>query len=360
MNKKAIVKLIKAAFSWWCQGLLAWLPDALSLKTRPKPYIQCAVEGDAATLSLINKKGIQQDKLQFEMSLNSEQAAVKAWINRPNKCDQILLVQEQQSLVTQIQMPAQAKDNLNEMITFEIERQTPFSSDKVYHGFQLNEDNDQTTQSLSVRLAVAPKQVVNDLLERLSTYSLSFSSLLIVDDKQRQIKLSLADVDQSSIESSGLNVWLTSLLVLLTLMLFYKPVMYFQEQLELIEPRISEVKKQAQFVSELKQQNKKMSAHFQFLDTKLDDYNLRLDILSELAQRLPQHTWLEFSEIKDKKLSLYGQSEAATDLIEILINTELFDSVRFTSPLTNDVKSGKDRFRLEAMLKTREANADGV
>ena len=360
MEMSALSQIINKGFSWWCQGLLAWLPETMSLKTRPKPYIQCSVDGNIATLSLINKKGIQQDKLQFDLSLNSEQAAVNVWLKRHQKYDRVLLVPQQQSLVKSLHFPAQAKDNLQDIIKFEIDRQTPFSSDSVYHGFLLNDANDKTTQSLSVNLAVVPKQVVNDLLGRLTPYSLSFSSLLIVDDKQREIKLPLADVEQNPVQSSRLNIWLSSLFVLLTLMLFYKPVMFYQEQLELIEPRLSVVKKQAQFVSELKQQNKKMSGHFQFLDAKLDDYNLRLDILNVLAQRLPQHTWLEFSEIKDKKLSLYGQSEDATDLIEILTNTNLFESVRFTSPLTHDAKSGKDRFRLEAVIKTRETDADGI
>jgi len=360
MDSQALLKVTKNGFTWWAEGLLAWLPDSVMQKVRIQPYVQCAMTGERAILSLVNKKGEQHDELRFDLATeNTDNAVLKTWLLNYQKYESVLLVPEQHCLVKLILMPAQAKDNLDEMIKFEVDRQTPFSLDDVHVGYQLeNDELDSSEQLLSVTLAVVPKQYINGIIDRLTAFSLPIKSILIEQPGQQAVKIPLSEVKQVPITSSRFNLWLSGLVLLLLVMAVYKPVNFYQEELEAIQPTLAQTKKQALQVKELKQQNKVMIDRIQFLDTKLLDYRLRVDILNELAELLPQHTWLELSEFKGNKLNLFGQSSAATELITLLINTGHFEAVRFISPLTHDVKSGNDRFRIEAVIKPRQKDGE--
>jgi general secretion pathway protein L len=359
MNRQALLKIAKNGFTWWTQGLLAWLPDSVMQKVRLQPYVQCAIKGERGILSLVSKKGEQHDELRFDLAIeNTDNAVVKNWLQNYQKYERVLLVPEQHCLVKSIQMPAQAKDNLDEMIKFEVDRQTPFSLDDVHVGYQLEKDELDSNQSLAVTLAVVPKHFVSESVDRLMAFSLPIKSMLIEQHGQQGVKISLSEIKQAPTTSSRLNLWLSGLALLLMMMVLYKPVSFYQEELESIQPILAQTKKQAFQVNELKQQNKLMVDRNQLLNTKLLNYRLRVDILNELAQLLPQHTWLELSEFNGNKLNLFGQSAAAIELITLLINTGHFEAVHFISPLTHDVKSGKDRFRIEASIKPRQKEGE--
>lgn len=362
MNRQALLEITKNGFTWWTEGLLAWLPDSVMQKVRLQPYVQCAIKDERAILSLVSKNGEQHDELRFDLATeNTDNAVLKTWLKNYQQYENVLLVPEEHCLVKSIPMPAQAKDNLEEMIKFEVDRQTPFSLDDVHVGHQVENDGiENPEQSLSVTLAVVPKHYINEIIDRLTTFSLPIKSILIEQRGQQAVKIPLSPVKQAPIDSSRLNLWLSGLALILMMMAIYKPVVFYQEELEAIQPILVQAKTQALQVSELKQQNKVMIDRIQFLDTKLLDYRLRVDILNELAELLPQHTWLERSEFKDNKLNLFGQSAAATELITLLIKTGHFEAVRFISPLTHDVKSGDDRFRIEAEIRPRPRQMEGA
>jgi general secretion pathway protein L len=360
MDIQGLLKIVKNGFIWWIQGLLAWLPESVIQKIRLQPYVQCAIKGKCAILSLVSKKGEQHDELRFDLTTeNTDNAVLKNWLQNYQKYERVLLVPEQHCLVKTIQMPAQAKDNLDEMIKFEVDRQTPFSLDNVHVGYQLEKDELDSNQSLAVTLAVVPKQFVNEIVERLTAFSLPIKSILIEQRGEQRVKIPLSGTKQAPMNSSRLNLWLSGLALLLMVIVLYKPVVFYQEELEMIQPILAETKKQALQVNELKQKNKLMVDRIQFLNTKLADYRLRVEILNELAQLLPLNTWLELSEFNGNKLKLFGQSAVAIELITLLINTGHFEEVHFISPLTHDVKSGNDRFRIEASIKPRQKEGGG-
>ena len=190
MDSQALLKVAKNGFTWWAEGLLAWLPDSVMQQVRIQPYVQCAMTGERAILSLVNKKGEQHDELRFDLATeNIDNAVLKTWLLNYQKYESVLLVPEQHCLVKSIQMPAKAKDNLDEMIKFEVDRQTPFSLDDVHVGYQLeNDELDSSKQLLSVTLAVVPKHYINGIIDRLTAFSLSIKSILIEQPGQQAVK----------------------------------------------------------------------------------------------------------------------------------------------------------------------------
>ena len=75
----------------------------------------------------------------------------------------------------------------------------------------------------------------------------------------------------------------------------------------------------------------------------------RLQLLSELTNLIPEDSWLtELNfDADSRQVRLSGYSDSASQLIPLLEESRLFESVRFTSPITTDRRSGKEKFRIE-------------
>ncbi len=79
-----------------------------------------------------------------------------------------------------------------------------------------------------------------------------------------------------------------------------------------------------------------------------------LPILKEITELLPADAWLTSLNVDSKGVELTGQAAAANQLIPLLENSQLLQSVEFASPVTKG--RDKEQFRIRASLEksTRE------
>ena len=75
----------------------------------------------------------------------------------------------------------------------------------------------------------------------------------------------------------------------------------------------------------------------------------KLKFLDELTLTIPMDSWLSDFTYKtsNNKVNLSGYAISASKLIPILEESKLFENVKFTSPITTDKRSGKEKFRIE-------------
>ena len=71
-------------------------------------------------------------------------------------------------------------------------------------------------------------------------------------------------------------------------------------------------------------------------------------MLSELTQLLPDHTWLTRLEMNQQRVRLEGESAEASSLIGLLERSQYLHNVSFVSPITNNPRTQRDRFSLQA------------
>lgn len=339
-------KILGYAFSWWLEGLSTWLPNGLQNKAQQKASVHCSIDGDILTFSALNKSGKKDNGLAIDLSSDNLQYDILTrWLKPYQKNEVILQLNEEHYLLKSITFPTQAKDNIDEMILFEIDRQTPFSAEEVYVGYSINDDNNE--KMFSLLLAVVPKQFIRNIVDRLSSDSFQINSLLI-HNSGNTIKIPLSESETHA--TSSFNYWLAALAFILTLLILYKPITYYKNALESLRAPLISAKKQAHVVSQLKEDNSAMIKHVQFLGNKTADYPMRLAVMNELARVLPKHTWLEHSNIRNSLLTLEGESASAADLITILTDSSYFSEVRFSAPTVPNERSGKARFKLQATI----------
>jgi general secretion pathway protein L len=75
-----------------------------------------------------------------------------------------------------------------------------------------------------------------------------------------------------------------------------------------------------------------------------------VEVMDELARRLPDSTYLEKLSIEDTRILLIGLSNEAPSLIQRLEGSPLWRSPALAGALQPDPRSGRDRFTLTAEL----------
>ncbi len=85
----------------------------------------------------------------------------------------------------------------------------------------------------------------------------------------------------------------------------------------------------------------------------------KLKVLRELTEIIPEDAWLtEFIYRADRsEIRLSGYALSASQLLPVLEQSDVFENVRFTSPITTDQRLKKEQFRLEMKIQagTQEA-----
>lgn len=71
----------------------------------------------------------------------------------------------------------------------------------------------------------------------------------------------------------------------------------------------------------------------------------KLGLVKELSKILPDGTWLQQVQLEEETAEIYGYSDRAADLVQILENSSYFSHVEFAAPIIRDAQN-KEVFRI--------------
>ena len=139
-----------------------------------------------------------------------------------------------------------------------------------------------------------------------------------------------------------------------TISFFVKERIYLTELSERIDALKGRVKEIERMQGEIADIENKMGSVEKI---KVGDIS-KLKILKELTQIIPEEMWLtrfSYNEKKgERKVDLSGYAEAASEIIPILEESELFEDVKFKSSIVKDKRSDKEKFNVTATVSSRE------
>ncbi len=137
-----------------------------------------------------------------------------------------------------------------------------------------------------------------------------------------------------------------------TISFFVKERIYLAELSERIDALKGRVREIERMQGEIADIESKMGSVEKI---KVDDIS-KLKILKELTQIIAEEVWLtrfSYSEKKGvKRVDLSGYAEAASEIIPILEESELFEDVKFKSSIIKDKKSNKEKFNVTAIVSS--------
>jgi len=138
---------------------------------------------------------------------------------------------------------------------------------------------------------------------------------------------------------------LAVLLLLEFLMVVGYPSIHAATETETLEMEISRLQKDVRTVKNLRSSIGKIRAQTESLIRRVDSKPKVADVLLELTERLPAHTWLTQMRVNGNRLQIDGYSGKASGLIQLLDDSALFEKTHFTSPITSN-NSAQQAFKI--------------
>lgn len=250
-----------------------------------------------------------------------------------------------------ISLPEIAASNLQQMLTYELDRYTPFNPSQVY--YDVVKLGKPVNGQISVALLVVQRHVLDEICEQLSALGLAPAYA----DCEQQPITQLAPKERYNLLPQTLRhlkskkpqvVMYCSLgiLVVMLLILFVHPLWMAYQGIDKLKTHLHKVEKLALQVEDSKRGIDYLYQATNQLMTKKRNNPALVEIFNLLSKELKDDTSLSQLRYTASGLELLGESGNASALIAALEKTGRFRNTRFISPVTQDRTSGKERFQL--------------
>jgi len=340
---------VASFFRWWGDELTFLVPERLrKLFGRQRTRLVLSKEEDGLDATCVDDAG--ERKLgRFPLDETGSRARERLFGEMPELADAELLLRllPRQSLQKTIKLPAAAEENLQQVVAFEMDRLTPFKADQVYFDVRILERLPETRQ-VRVGLALTPRQKLDPLLDELAASGwhpervdigpeAAGTGHNLLPKKFQPRKSKLPQV---------LNAILAALLVLLLIAVLVFPIVMNRALETDLQQEVKAAGKIAKEVESLREDTEKLEHQTGFLLQKKRTEPVMVDMLDELAKVIPDETWLNGLQYRERKVVIQGQSPAASSLIERIEASPYFKNTSFVSPVTKDIASGQERFQI--------------
>lgn len=168
-------------WTWWIEELIACIPARLrSLFGRGGQRLWISLQGPSVVFEQVRGKSVQWlGNLDLSQSnADTLRETAKEIIAEANlrKSSVELRLARQNTLRRTVELPSPALENLREVLTFEMDRHTPFSASEVYFDYRVTKQNNQQKR-ITVDLLVASRDVVDRALDQISGWGLQADRL---------------------------------------------------------------------------------------------------------------------------------------------------------------------------------------
>lgn len=345
---------IRGFLAWWGTGLASWLPLRWrQLLSASGDRLVLQVEGDGvrlsrqvagelqelATLPVLESRGVQADPLANVLSDSA--VDLPRW----------LLLPAASGLRRILQLPGAARERLREVLGFEIERQTPFAaSDVVYDGRVLGVRDD---GQLQVELVVVPRTRFDAANHALAGLSSWLAGIDLADADGRPLGINLLPVVQRRVRANPWRWWNLVFAVLFLLgagMGATKIVANRSDAAAKLQADVGVRSAQAREVAQQRQRLVDAVEGGIYLQQQRNARPSAVEVLDELARRLPDGTYLEKASIEGGQLTVIGLSNQAAALVGKLEGARQWHAPALSGALQPDSRTRNDRFTLVAQL----------
>ena len=344
---------VEAFWSWWISELSGMLPPRVRHVLMPRAQ-RLFLELDGT--DVVMSQGTTQDKQELTRYTLGQADAAPLKLSAEDEAHQharelVLCLPRDKVLTRSLTLPLAAEENLREVLSFEMDRQTPFTAEQVYYDFAVVARSP-AERTLTVDLALATRRMLDELLARLDKRGLhpdrvtincgkgggfAAVNLLPVENRQRK-----------AITPWLVNLALGTLAVLLLVSAVSLPLMNKRQKIKALEPLLETASAQAEEAHRLHKEVDQLTANSRFLTDKKQSSLPVLEVMDELTRILPDDTWITRLDIKGTELQIQGQSSSAAALIPLIESSSMLQNPRFRSPVTQVPRSDAERFHLSA------------
>ena len=360
----SVLSRLRAFWRWWTRALAGWLPERVRdlLGLTPRRLLlrldvqDIALElqrGDMAmasgTVALADVQAAVADPLAG--LLTQRVAVVPRW----------LLLPEGSALRRPMTLPAAAAERLREVLAFEIDRQTPFAADDVRHDARLLARRGDG--QIDVELVVVPKAALERELAALGPLAKTLAGVDVATADGGALGVNLLASDAQGRREDpwrGRNLILVLVAVAALMAGLWQMLSNRRAAADLFAQQVEQEVGRARGAAAQQRNLLDLVEGTQFLQQVRAGRPTMVEVIDELARRLPDNTFLDKLSIEGDRILLIGYSSETSALVKQLEGSALWRNAALTGALQPDPRTRKDRFTLTAELVVRDAGAPGA
>lgn len=348
---------MEAFWRWWTGELAQMVPERFAALGGATRVPQLAVEGDRLVLVEPKAAGKQQDSVAIPQDPQQARGAVRQMLERAGEARgrARLVLAKHEALVKRTTMPAATEENLAQVVSFEMDRLTPFRADEVYFDHRVV-GRDTAAATIAVLVAVARRDIVDSRVDLLRSLGVTVEGVGVREDAAHGAALNLMPPElrgqrETERERVMKNALLAAAGVLLLAVLLYPPYAK-REVIKSLHPVEGKARSEAQATSKLAQELERLVDEHNFLLAKKHGTPPALAYIEEISRLLPDNTWVQQLELKvagkTRELQITGETASSSKLIEILEQSTLLKNATPRGTVTRGSQPGTERFAIAA------------
>lgn len=369
LNLNSTIDLdFKTFLHWWARELSFLVPEKIrKLFSNKQGFIIVSAEDHQLTLSY-QFDGQVEHLASFERDKNIIAHYKDLLTNdeRLKKAKVILRLRGQDAIQKELALPIAAKENLYQVIAYELDRYTPFKADQVYFAVKRLSKHSNEADQIKVMLVLTTRETLNELYANVKAMGIvpliadyadvsndfvyGHETYNLLPERLRAKVAKLPQIIHST---------LIATVFLLLAAVIVMPVWFQYQAVEALSKQVQKVEKEAKKIKALQLETDALVEETQQLINEKESTSVVLSMLNTLSALMKDDkTWLVYLQYADRQLQIQGESTAASALIAVLEESDMFNNAVFVSPVTQDSLSKQEHFQItvEPTRKTDPAN----
>lgn len=355
---------LRGFLAWWGAGLAAWLPAAWrQALAASSDRLLLQLQGEGLQLRRQGGNGLQ-DVANLPVPATRGEGIdplAGVLVQRAAQLPRWLLLPASSGLRRSLLLPAAARERLREVLGFEIERQTPFAmGDVLYDGRVLGVRDD---GQLQAELVVVPRVRADAAIAQLGALSGWLAGIDLAEADGRPLGVNLLPAAQRHRRGNPWRLWNLVLAAAALLALALGLSQVLENRRAAAAQLQADVDKRSAQAREVSQQRQRLVDAVEggaYLQSQRNARPSVVEVMDELARRLPDGTYLEKVSIEGGQLTLIGLSNQAAALVGKLEGAKQWHAPALSGALQQDPRARSDRFTLVAQLNDASANAQAA
>jgi general secretion pathway protein L len=344
----------KKFFRWWKRELSFLIPDRIKQHIIDQHgTIIVRPEGNQFALSYWTEGReeplIKLDRDELGSAKYKEMLATDEHLE---KADLIFRLTRKYAIQKELSLPAAAKENLYQVVTYELSRYSPFTAEQAYFAVKTLDVTNEPGQ-IRVMLILTAREVLDAFYGDLKAIGM-IPKFVDYEDTPNDLEQNeehynlLPEWLQGKADKTAeiVHASLAGLVALLIVAALALPVWFESRSVNALQEKIDAIEKEAKSIKALQAEVDALVDETRQLIEKKTEKPPVVAVLDTLSKLIKDDTWLAYGQYASGQLQIQGESPAASTLISVLEASDFFANAKFVSPVTRDNVSKLERFQI--------------
>lgn len=356
---------VNAYWRWWLGELKATMPETWRARLQHAMRRVTLEMGDEEFVLGVEENNrierVQTFPLSQDSALQKQQLRDLLAEHELLEVPRALMLDVAGVLRKEVRLPLAAESNLQQVLRFEMDRQTPFRADDVYFDWKII-GHDKDAGQVRVDLVVTPRSGIDSTCQALSARGLGVSCVDVLhDDIPLGLNLLPPDRRVKVVNRKvRLNQGLALAALLLLVAVMAGSLWLRAHQVAELELAIDEVREEALRVQRIRDQINDTMESAGFLAERRTNTPMAVDVLADVTRTLPDDTYLDRLAVGQNTVQMQGKSHNAQQLIERVNQSALMDAAAFRGSTRLDARSGLEVFEINANITPGVSDGEGA